>query len=163
MNSTLKRFLLVSSLYLLAPTAGAFDLAGALSGGSDALSSAADVSGEAQSLVGQLQSQLGVTETQAMGGTSALLQLAQDQLGGSAMTSLTDQVSGLDALLGGGANGGLLSGISSMEGVQQAFSVLGLDSGMVQQFAPVVLDFLKNQGVGSSLLSSLGSLWSPAA
>lgn len=167
MNSILKRFLLVSSFYLLAPTAGAFDLGESLSSGAEALSTANEVSGEAQTLVGQLQGQLGVTETQAAGGTSALMQLAQSQLGDSAMSSLTDQVTGLSGLMGGGAEGGLtnslLSGISSMDGVQQAFSALGMDSGMIQQFAPMVLDFLKNQGIGSGLLESLGALWSPAA
>lgn len=166
MNAIFKRFLLVSSLYLLAPTAGAFDVGEALSSGADALSTATEVSGEASSLIDQLQGQLGVTETQAVGGTSALLQLAQNQLGGSAMNSLTSQVSGLGGLLGGGAGGGLtdslLSGISSMDGVEQAFSALGLNSGMVQQFAPLVLDFLKGQGVGAGLLGSLGALWAPA-
>lgn len=166
MNSILTRFLLVSSLYLLAPTAGAFDLGATLSAGSDALSATTAVSGEAQTLIGQLQGDLGVTESQAIGGTSALLQLAQNNLGAETMTGLTDQVSGLSGLLGGSTGGGLgnslLSGITSMDGVTQAFQALGLDAGMVQQFAPMVLDFLANQGVASSLLGSLGSLWSPA-
>ncbi|SFL85430.1 DUF2780 domain-containing protein [Marinobacter zhejiangensis] len=164
MSTILKRFLLVSSFYLLAPAANAFDLTNTLSAGAEALTPTAETSGQAQVLVGALQEQLGVTDSQAVGGTSALLQLAQNQLGDEAMAGLGQQVPGLDSLMGGGGMASsLLSGISSMDGVQQAFSALGLDSGMVQQFVPLVLGFLEQQGVGSELLSSLGGLWSPAA
>lgn len=167
MSSILKRFLLVSSFYLLAPTAGALDLEEAMSSGAQALSSAAEVSGEAQSLIGQLQDQLGVTETQAVGGTGALLRMAQNQLGESIMNGVTSEVSGLSGLLGKGGDGSLtgalLSNISSLDGVQQAFGTMGLDAGMVQQFVPIVLGFLGNQGVGSELLGQLGSLWTPSA
>ncbi|WP_375176920.1 DUF2780 domain-containing protein [Marinobacter mobilis] len=165
MNSILKRFLLVSSFYLLTPAASAFDFSESLRAGSDALSATSQVSGDAQLLMGQLQGGLGVTESQAMGGTSALLQLAQNSLGADAMTGLTDQVSGLNGLLGASTGAGLgkslLGSVTSMEGVEQAFRAIGLDAGMVQQFAPMVLDFLANQGVAAGLLGSLGSLWSP--
>lgn len=166
MNSILKRFLLISSFYLLAPAASAFDFSESLKVGTDALSATSQVSGDAQLLMGQLQGELGVSESQAIGGTSALLQLAQNNLGADAMSGLTDQVSGLSGLLGGSSDTGLgnslLAGITSMEGVEQAFRAIGLDAAMVQQFAPMMLDFLTNQGVASGLLSSLGSLWSPA-
>jgi len=71
MNAILKKFLFVSSIYLLAPTAGAFSLNDPLSSGAQALFSATEVSGEAQPLLGQLKGQLGVTDAQAMGGTGA--------------------------------------------------------------------------------------------
>lgn len=161
MNAILKQFLLVSSIYLLSPTVDAFSLDDALSGGNEALASATEVSGEAQQLVGQLQNQLGVTETQAVGGTSALLQLAKNQLGADTMSSLTNKTSGLSGLMGGGSSlsESLLSRISSMDGVQSAFSALGMDSAMIQQFVPIVMGFLGDQGVGSSVLGSLQSLW----
>lgn len=164
MSAILKQFLFVSSIYLLAPTAGAFSLNDALSSGTQALSSTTEVSGEAQQLVGQLQNQLGVTETQAIGGTGALLQLAKNQLGANTMNNLTSDASGLSSLLGGGnsMSESLLSNISSMDGVQSTFSALGMDSAMIQQFVPIVMGFLGNQGVGSSLLGQLQSLWTPA-
>ena len=99
MNATIKQFLLVSSIYLLAPTVNAFDLNDALSSGTEAMTSASEVSGEAQELVGQLQSQLGVTQAQATGGTGALLQLAKNQLGNDSMSTLTSKASGLSSLL----------------------------------------------------------------
>tara|TARA_R110002111_G_scaffold89461_1_gene139243 strand:- start:2484 stop:2981 length:498 start_codon:yes stop_codon:yes gene_type:complete len=164
MNAIIKQFLFVSSIYLLAPTAGAFSLNDALSSGTQALSSATEVSGEAQQLVGTLQNQLGITETQAVGGTGALLQLAKNELGSSTMSALTSKASGLPGLSGGnsGLGDSLLSNISSMSGVQSAFSALGMDSAMIQQFVPIIMGFLGDQGVGSSLLGQLQSLWAPA-
>lgn len=164
MNAILKQFLLVSSIYLLAPTAGAFSLNDSLSSGTEALSSTKEVSGEAQQLLGQLEGQLDITETQAAGGTGALLQLAKNNLGSSAISALTNKAPGVSSLLGAdnSLTGGLLSNISSMDGVQSAFSALGMDSGMIQQFVPIIMGFLGDQGVGSSLLGNLQSLWSPA-
>lgn len=164
MNAIFKQFLLVSSIYLLAPNAGAFGLNDALNTGAMALSPTTEVSGEAQQLVGQLTNDLGVTQAQAVGGTGALLQLAQNQLGQEAINNLSGETSGLSSLLGGGGGlaEGLLSNISSMDGVQSAFSALGMDAAMVQQFVPVVLSFLSNQGIGSSLLGQLQGLWAPA-
>lgn len=165
MTEILKKFLFVSSIYLFAPTAGAFSLNDAIASGTQALSSATEINGEAQQLIGQISDQLGVTESQATGGTSALLQLAGSELGTDSMNALTSQVPGLSSLLGGssGLGGDLLSGISSMDGVQSAFSALGMDSSMIQQFIPIIMGFLGDQGVGSSLLGQLQGLWSPAS
>ncbi|MCL1484510.1 MULTISPECIES: DUF2780 domain-containing protein [unclassified Marinobacter] len=164
MNAILKKFLFVSSIYLLAPTAGAFSLNDPLSSGAQALFSATEVSGEAQPLLGQLKGQLGVTDAQAMGGTGALLQLVQNQLGTGAMSSLNSEAPGLSSLLGGGSSlsKSLLSNISSMSGVQSTFSALGMNSAMIQQFVPIVMGFLGEQGVSSSLLGQLQNLWAPA-
>ncbi len=164
MNAILKHFLIVSSIYLLAPAAGALSLNDALSSGTQALTSTTQVSGEAQQLVGKLQNQLGVSKAQAVGGTGALLQLAQNQLGTDTMSTLTSEASGLSSLLGGGSSlsESLLSNISSLSGVQSAFSALGMDAAMIQQFVPIVLGFLGEQGAGSSLLGQLQSLWMPA-
>ncbi|MBK1885105.1 DUF2780 domain-containing protein [Marinobacter sp. DY40_1A1] len=164
MNDILKKFLFVSSIYLLAPTAGAFSLNDTIASGTQALSATNEASAEAQQLLGLLEDQLGVTETQAVGGTSALLQLAKNDLGADAMSAITNKAPGLTSLLGaGGMSQGLLSGISSMDGVQSAFSALGMDSAMIQQFVPIVMGFLGDQGVGSSLLGQLQSLWAPAS
>jgi len=116
-------------------------------------------------LLGQLKGQLGVTDAQAVGGTGALLQLAQNQLGTDDVSSLTSEATGLSSLLGDGSSlsKSLLSNISSMSGVQSTFSALGMDSAMIQQFVPIVMGFLGEQGVSSSLLGQLQSLWAPAS
>ncbi len=165
MNATLKQFLFVSSIYLLSPCASAFSLNDALSTGTQALAPTTEVTGEAQELMGVLGTQLGVTETQAIGGTSALLQLAKNELGGDTLSTLTSQASGLSGLLGGenSLSDSLLSGISSMSGVESAFSALGMDSALVSQFVPIIMSFLGDQGVGSSLLGQLQGLWTTEA
>jgi len=139
-------------------------------------------------------SALQVTPQQALGGVGALLGLAQNRLAGDQYAQLAGAVPGLELLGGNGGNGGnaangllgrlgalsgLLGGsarqapaqsgapagtVDSLEDVNQAFSALGMGVGLVGQFAPILLQFLGNQGVAGSLLQSLGGIWGvPAA
>lgn len=121
---------------------------------------------------------LNVTPEQAVGGTGALLELARNQLPSTDYSQLMQSVPALKELDGGGlisqasAIGGLLgksnplakqptqNSIQSLSAVAQQFSGLGMDPGMVSQFAPVLLQFIGNQGVGQPLLGTLTSLWS---
>jgi hypothetical protein len=127
------------------------------------------VAGDTATLVSNLTSQLGVSKTQAAGGTAALLSMAQSNLDGGQFSGITDKVSGLTGLLGGGESGSsglassLLGNVQSLQGVQSAFSALGMSPDMIGQFAPVILKFLGGQGVAGNLLGSLQGLWAPAA
>jgi hypothetical protein len=38
-----------------------------------------------------------------------------------------------------------------------------MDSGMIGRFAPVILEYLGQQGVGGSLLQNLGGIWGAGA
>ncbi|MGH8446837.1 MAG: DUF2780 domain-containing protein [Solimonas sp.] len=145
-------------------------------------------------LLGTLGSQLKVTPQQATGGTAALLGLAKNKLSGGDYSQLTSSVPGLDQLSGsnamsmlgglggassklGGLGGGLggsqagggnlssmLGNVGSMGDVSKVFGSLGMNSGMASQFAPVILNYLGQQGTSSTLLGKLGSLWgTPAA
>jgi len=134
---------------------------------------------EAAGLLNTLGTQLNVTPEQAVGGTGALLGLAKNKLTSTDYSSLTKSVPGLDQLsgagalssLGGGldgllgnsggssAAGGVLGNVQSLGDVNTAFKALGMDSSMVSQFAPVILQYLGQQGAGGSALQSLGSLW----
>ncbi|WP_283769823.1 DUF2780 domain-containing protein [Vibrio cholerae] len=40
-----------------------------------------------------------------------------------------------------------------------AFSALGMDSGMIGQFAPVILKYLGGEGANSSVLGKLAQAW----
>ncbi|WP_185265928.1 DUF2780 domain-containing protein [Halopseudomonas xiamenensis] len=120
---------------------------------------------------------LNVSTEQAVGGTSALLNLARNQLPGTDYSQLLSSVPALENLAGSttgsqlGAVSGLLgknnplagnaaqSEMTSLADVGSAFSTLGMDAGMVSQFAPVLLQFIGGQGVGQPLLGSLTSLW----
>lgn len=127
-------------------------------------------------LLGKL-TDLNVSSEQAIGGTSALLNLARNQLPSTDYSQLLSSVPALANLTGGdlanqvGAVSGLLgksnplakstaqSEMHSLTDVGNAFSALGMDSGMISQFAPVLLQFIGNQGVGQPLLGTLTSLW----
>ncbi|WP_200855793.1 DUF2780 domain-containing protein, partial [Klebsiella pneumoniae] len=52
-----------------------------------------------------------------------------------------------------------LSTILQRKEVNQAFNTLGLDASMVEQFVPVLMQYLTQQGASQDLLASLGKLW----
>ncbi|MFJ7311205.1 DUF2780 domain-containing protein [Pseudomonas sp. NPDC098747] len=152
------------------------DVAGAVSGmqGGDKAAAAAPTS-ETAGLLSAL-SALDVTPQQAVGGTSAMLGLAKNQMSSTDYSQLAKEVPGIDKLSGGAGNLAALSGLLGSSGksaglenalgnvkdtndLNSAFSALGMDTGMIGQFAPVILQYLGQQGVGGSLLSSLGSIW----
>ena len=172
-------------LGMAAGSAGAFNFgeaAKAVSGMTGGGTAQNNSQTQALGLIDQLDS-LGVTPKQALGGTGALLQLAKQQLPGGDYAALAKSVPGIDKLTGDSGLGqlGQLSALSGLLGksdgavstqtaaavdnvqslpdVGQAFSALGMDAGLVGQFAPILLQYLGNQGVGGQLLQTLGSIW----
>ncbi len=139
---------------------------------------------EAAGLLNSLGTTLNVTPEQAVGGTGALLGLAKNKLAGNDYSQLTKSVPGLDQLAGTGALSSLgslnglgsvlgnsgksadssvlnsaLGNVQSMGDVNKAFTALGMDSSMVSQFVPVILQYLGQQGAGGSALQSLSGIW----
>ena len=134
---------------------------------------------KAAGLLNTLGSELKITPEQAIGGAGAMLGLAKNRLSEPQFSELSRSVPGLDQIAGnsaiGGLNGlggllgggsdknalldGLLGNVKDTNDLTTAFSALGMDSGMIGQFAPVILQYLGQQGVGSSLLQSLGGIW----
>lgn len=152
------------------------DVAGVVSGmqGGDKAATAAPTS-ETAGLLSAL-SALDLTPQQAVGGTSAMLGLAKNQLSSTDYSELAKEVPGIDQLSGGAGSLAALSGLLGSSGksaglenalgnvkdtndLNNAFGALGMDSGMIGQFAPILLQYLGQQGVGGSLLQSLGSIW----
>lgn len=107
-------------------------------------------------LLNSLTSQLGVTESQAAGGTGALLAMASQNLSDKD-SSLLNSI--IPAELSSPLTSQMFNQITDIAGVQQAFSALGLDVSMVQQFAPIIIQYLTANG-GSSLVDSLTKIWS---
>ncbi len=103
-------------------------------------------------LLTQVTSQLPVSETQAAGGVGSLLTLAQNQLSDSNSSELESLLPGLDQLTSLTGSSSTLSNITDMEAVNNVFNQLGLDSSMVSQYAPVILQYLTSQGASSDLL-----------
>jgi hypothetical protein len=112
-------------------------------------------------LVEQLVKNLGVSEDAAKGGSGLIFKMAQEKLGAgdfgkvaSALPGITDLMKsapesggvlgGIGKLasgLGGGA--GQLGNLASLAG---GFSKLGLDSGMIGKFLPIILSFAQSKG-----------------
>ncbi|QKL00184.1 DUF2780 domain-containing protein [Pseudomonas sp. NEEL19] len=135
-------------------------------------------------LLNTLGSQLNITPEQAVGGAGAMLGLARNSLSSEDYGQLTKAVPGLDLLSGANALGGL-SGLGDLLGsskgsqsaldkalgndvqnrsdLDNAFKALGMDTGMIGQFAPLLLHYLGQQGIAGSLLQNLGSLWTTPA
>lgn len=179
----MKRFALVSLLALAATPVFAFNLndaANAISTLQGQQNKAPVQAPEASAnLLNTLGSELKITPEQAIGGTGALMGLARNQLSGSDYEQLTKAVPGLDMLSGDNALGGLAglgdllgksgesSALSNALGgnvkngtdLNNAFSALGMDTGMIGQFAPLILQYLGQQGVAGSLLQSLSGIW----
>lgn len=179
----MKRFALVSLLALAATPVFAFNLndaANAISTMQGQQNKAPVQAPEGSAnLLNTLGSELKITPEQAIGGTGALMGLARNQLSGSDYQQLTKAVPGLDMLSGDNALGGLAglgdllgksgesSALSNALGgnvkngtdLNNAFSALGMDTGMIGQFAPLILQYLGQQGVAGSLLQSLSGIW----
>ena len=134
---------------------------------------------KAAGLLNTLGSQLDITPEQAVGGAGAMLGLARSQLSGEDFSELSKNVPGLSQIAGnsaiGGLNGlggllgagsdknalldGLLGNVKDTNDLNNAFSALGMDTGMIGVFAPVILQYLGQQGVAGSLLQNLGGIW----
>ncbi|MGN8278266.1 DUF2780 domain-containing protein [Pseudomonas sp. SMN5] len=138
---------------------------------------------KAAGLLNTLGSELKITPEQAIGGAGAMLGLAKNRLSEPQFSELSRSVPGLDqiasnnaiggldglgGLLGGGSDknallDGLLGNVEDTQDLNNAFSALGMDGSMIAQFAPVILEYLGQQGVGSSLLQNLGGIWGTGA
>lgn len=176
-------FALASLLTLAASPAFAqfnlSDAANVLAGmkGDDATATAAPTPQTADLL--STLSELDITPEQAIGGAGAMLGLAKNQLSSTDYSQLAKSVPGIDMLSGGSELGALvgllgssgkaagldnaLGNVKDTNDLNNAFSALGMDSGMIGLFTPVLLQYLGQQGVGGTLLSSLGNIWGAGA
>ncbi|ATR85117.1 hypothetical protein CYD26_07005 [Pseudomonas sp. FFUP_PS_473] len=184
----MKRFALVTLMTLAASPVFAFNLSDAANAvsamqGTDSEGPAVIAAPASANLLNTLGSQLNITPEQAVGGTGALLGLAKNQLSGDEFSQLTQAVPGLNLLTGDNALGGLnglialmgksdgqqsalsnaLGNVKDTNDLNNAFSLLGMDTGLIGQFAPLLLQFLGQQGVANSLLQNLGTIWGSQA
>ena len=114
------------------------------------------VSADTSKLIGSLVDKLGVTEEQATGGAGAVFKEGKNNMSSGDYSQLLNAVPGIDSLIsaapqaGGGMAGkasSLLGGSAgSMTGMADSFSKLGLSPDMVNQFVPVILDFVQSEG-----------------
>jgi len=124
------------------------------------------------SLAELLMQRTGVTGAQAQGGAGALFQIAKTKMSTDSFTQLEQSVPGMQGMLGAAApalsqQGGLAGQLSSIAGasggtagnlisVVSAFQQQGMSPAMVQQFIPVVIDYVKARG-NDALVNTLST------
>lgn len=124
------------------------------------------------SLTNTLVNQLGVSQQQALGGAGAIFQTAKGNMEPQAFSTLSQSVPGMNEMLNAApkiSNGmsNMTGGISSMMGnanntlgsmasLVSSFKKLGLSPNMVNQFVPVVTNYVRTNGgqVMANLLQS---------
>ncbi|MCP4695129.1 MAG: DUF2780 domain-containing protein [Desulfobacterales bacterium] len=111
-------------------------------------------------LVGSLSEKLGVSPEQARGGAGAIFDAAKNALGDKDFNKVSDVIPEMDSLLGAapkGGSGDMLGGVMKSLGgdaeklagaasLAGAFSDLGMDSGMIGQYMPIVLSVVESYG-----------------
>jgi hypothetical protein len=109
-------------------------------------------------LIGSLVDSLGVSEQQATGGAGAVFREAKDNMSPGDYTQLLDTVPGIDSLISAAPEAGGLAGkassllggsagsVKGMTALADSFGKLGLSPDMVNQFVPVILDFVQSEG-----------------
>jgi len=125
----------------------------------------------AGSLTELLVQRTGVTGAQAQGGAGALFQIAKTKMKADSFAQLEQAVPGMQGMLGAAPApsqpGGLAGGLSSLAGSSggtagtllaavSAFQQQGMSPAMVQQFIPVVIDYVKAHG-NDALVNTLST------
>lgn len=108
-------------------------------------------------LISSITKNMNITPTQATSGTATILQYAKNQISDTDYTGLLKDVPALGNLNTSSLTDGLLKKISSAESVQTAFKTLGMDSSMISQFVPLIIEYAKKVGGvdSSTLLTSV--------
>lgn len=126
---------------------------------------------QAGNLTELLMQRTGVTQAQAEVGAGALFQIAKNKMQADAFAQLEQSVPGLQGMLGAvpalaqpSGLAGRLSAIAGNSGgtagnllsVVSAFQQQGMSPAMVQQFVPVVIEYVKAQG-NEALVNTLSA------
>lgn len=131
--------------------------------------------GSESGLVNVLVDQLGINSQQAMGGAGSIFSLARQRMSPADFMQLSGSVSDMDqylfavpqssgsssiSWLGSAADlmGDQANGLGSLATLAGSFKTLGMDTNMISQFVPVVLEYVQGQsgpGVMSLLQSAL--------
>ena len=111
-----------------------------------------------EGLLKTLTSQLGVTDTQALGGAGALLQLAQDKLGVDQFSAIAAIIPGADSYLNIAKTVGKITGpMNSLDDVKPVFENLGMSGDLVGEFVPALSGYATMVG-GSGVSDLLGTV-----
>lgn len=158
MSKFVRRFLLVSSFYLLGSAATAQQLntsAGRLeSMPEDDLGFAE----ESSDLASGLRQQLGITRQESAGAVASLLGYARGQLAAADLDPI-EAIPDIRNLLREGAAGTPVTAIGSLQGLHHALESTGLNRMAIEPVAVVMLDYLHAQGINPDLRNDLAAVW----
>jgi Protein of unknown function VcgC/VcgE (DUF2780) len=125
---------------------------------------------QAPGLVNILVQQLGITPTQAAGGAGSIFSMAQQSMAPSNFGLVSKAVPGMEQLLAAapatgatnlmGGAAGSLGGLGNLAALASSFQNLGMGSGMMNQFIPIILQYVQSQG-GFSTMSLLQGVLLP--
>ncbi len=109
-------------------------------------------------LVKQLSSGLGLGGAQTVGGTGALLALANQTLTPKLNSELLQYIPDLSQFTSmiPGVNSNSITNISNL---YQTFNMLGISDSLIPDFAKQLMGYLQGQGASSALLNALASAW----
>lgn len=118
-------------------------------------------------LIQEIVKAVGVNEAQAKGGAGLLFKLAKEKLGNGDFSSLATAIPQVNDLIKSApsSGGGLLGAVSAIGGAKLgglaslagALTSLKLDPQTLSQFAPVILEFVK-QKAGPEMSTMLAKL-----
>ncbi|DAB34060.1 MAG TPA: hypothetical protein CFH82_07350 [Sulfurospirillum sp. UBA12182] len=115
---------------------------------------------EQSSLLNLLTSNLGVSNSQAVGGASAILTKAATNMSQADVSSLTSAIPSISSLISSTVSSqsgqNMLGSLVSSTSLGSQFSALGMDSSMVGKFIPIILQFI-NTEAGSTIMNSVQS------
>ena len=87
--------------------------------------------------------QLGVTSDQATAGFGAIMSLAQGKLDAAEFAKIAGALPGLDGIMKKAADLGIVSqSITTMGGIEEAFTKLGMNKEMIEKFIPIIVKFV---------------------
>ncbi|KII77657.1 DUF2780 domain-containing protein [Vibrio renipiscarius] len=115
-----------------------------------------DAAGHSLPMSDLLTQKLDVSPEQALTGTNALFSLAENQLSSGDLSELESLIPWSSSIPDAQS---LLGNVENMDAVKSVFEKAGLDPSMINQFVPVVLNYLGDNGASEGLLGSLGNLW----
>lgn len=168
----MKKTLLSLSVFLLIGTTqlSAFGLSDVTNAMSQNTSTPQATSSQASGLTEMLSKQLNISDKQASGGVGSILNYAKSALTSNKFQTLKSAIPNAQSLMsmvpkGNSTSGGLSSltnamggnSISKMAGLASQFSSLGLNSGMISKFVPIIMQYFKssNKTEAGNILSSL--------
>ena len=129
----------------------------AVQSGANAVADIKSIDGQS-SLTDTLVKKLGITTEQAQGGAGALFQVAKGKLDTGQFADLSKAVPEMDSLLNAvpKQSGGLAGSVSSalgdnnpygnLAGLASTFKMLNLSPDQVDEFVPVVVDYVRTSG-----------------